>query len=55
MQLSDDIFHITHLPLELKVSLQVLAGIHFENQHSRDDMENSLKGGHGKIYSEFIV
>ena len=36
MQLLDDIFHITHLtpPPEHKISLQLLAGIHFENQHS---------------------
>ena len=47
MQLSDDIFHITHLtppspPSELKIPLQLLVGIHFEDLHLCDDMENSL-------------
>ena len=44
MQLLDDIFHITHLtpPPEHKISLQFLAGIHFEDQHSCDYMEHSL-------------
>ena len=44
MQLLDDIFHITHFtpPPELKIPLQLLAGIHFEDQHLCDDMENRL-------------
>ena len=35
MQLSDDIFHIAHptAPPELKIPLQLLAGIHLENQY----------------------
>ena len=45
VQLSDDMFHITHLtpPPELKSLLQLLASIHFEDQHSCDDTENSLR------------
>ena len=44
MQLLDDIFHITHLTLlpKLKIPLQLLAIIHFEDQHSCDDTENSI-------------
>ena len=44
MQLSDDIFQISHLTLspELKVTLQLLASIHFEDQLSCSDILNSL-------------
>ena len=44
MQLSDDIFHITYLtpPPDLKIPLQLLAGIHFEDPHLCDDIEISL-------------
>ena len=44
MQLSDDVFHISHFTLspELKIPLQLIAGIHLEDQQLCDDMENSL-------------
>ena len=44
MQLSDDVFHISHFTLspELNIPLQLIAGIHLEDQQLCDDMENSL-------------
>ena len=44
MQLADDIFHIFHFTSspELNIPLQLIAGIHLEDQQSCDDMENSL-------------
>ena len=44
MQLSDDVFHISHFTLspELNIPLQLIAGIHLEDQQLCDDMENNL-------------
>ena len=44
MQLSDDVFHISHFTLSLKLNipLQLIAGIHLEDQQLCDDMENSF-------------
>ena len=44
MQLSDDVFHISHFTLspELNIPLELIAGIHLEDQQLCDDMENSL-------------
>ena len=42
MQLSDDIFHISHITLlpDLNILLQLIAGTHLEDQQSCDDMED---------------
>ena len=44
MQLSDDIFHISHITLlpDLNIPLQLIAGTHLEDQQSCDDLEDSL-------------
>ena len=44
MQLSDDIFHISHITLlpDLNIPLQLKAGTHLEDQQSCDNMEDGL-------------